>query len=147
MSVVEKVRASLRGQGLKITPKRLAVARLLLKVHGSMTPEQVWKLLRPKLGELGLPTVYRILEDLTRVGLLTRVELADKALRYAACRARPDTHHHHWVCVGCGAVGVIEGCTFQRQVPRVEARTGFKVLGHKLQVEGLCAGCRKAGRG
>ncbi|MBM3323297.1 transcriptional repressor [candidate division WOR-3 bacterium] len=147
MTAVENVSASLRSQGLKATPKRLAVARLLKSTRGSITPEQVWKRLRPGLGELGLPTVYRILEDLARVGLLTRVELADNALRYAACRARPATHHHHLVCVNCGAVGVVEGCTFQRQVSRVEARTGFKVLGHKLQVEGLCAGCRGADRG
>jgi Fur family ferric uptake transcriptional regulator len=144
MTTDESVTASLHRQGLKATPKRLAVAQLLLRTRGSMTPEQVWQKLRPRLGELGLPTVYRILEDLVRVGLATRVELADHALRYAACRARPDTHHHHLVCVNCGAVGVVEGCTFEREVSRVEARTGFRVLGHKLQVEGLCADCRKA---
>ncbi len=147
MTVDESVGASLRGQGLKVTPRRLAVARLLLGAKGSLTPEQVWRQLRPELGMLGLPTVYRILEELARVGVLVRVELSDNALHYAACRARPGKHHHHLVCLGCGAVDVVEGCTFERQVSRVETRTGFKVLGHRLQVEGLCAGCRERGRG
>jgi Fe2+ or Zn2+ uptake regulation protein len=142
----ETLTDTLRAEGLKATPKRLAVARLMMGARGSMTPEAVWKKLRPRLGALGLPTVYRILEDLARVGLVTRVELADKAMHYAACRARPGTHHHHLVCVGCGAVGVVEGCTFERQVARVERRTGFKVLNHRLQVDGLCAGCRRTKR-
>jgi len=135
-------RTVLREKGIKVTPRRLAVAELFRPLRGSMTPEMVWKRLRPKLGTLGLPTVYRILEDLVQVGILTRIELSDRALRYAACRAEPGVHHHHFVCVRCGAVSEVEGCAFERQVRGVERRTGFRVTGHRLHVEGLCSSCR-----
>lgn len=143
MTTDDTVRTNLRGHGLKATPKRLAVAGLFLSRRGSMTPEAVWQRLRPQLGELGLPTVYRILEDLVRVGLLTRVELEDRVLRYAVCRAEPGTHHHHLVCVSCGDVGEVEGCSFEREVRRVERRTGFRVLSHRLQIDGICSACRR----
>jgi Fur family ferric uptake transcriptional regulator len=146
MTTAENVSTSLREHGLKVTPKRLAVAGLLLSRRGSM-PEAVWQRLRPKLGALGLPTVYRILEDLERVGLLARIELEDRVLRYAACRAAPGIHHHHTVCIRCGCVGQIADCPFEREVGRLERRTGFRVLRHRLQVEGVCARCRREGKG
>jgi Fur family ferric uptake transcriptional regulator len=142
----ENVRTVLREKGMKVTPKRLAVADLFRPLRGSMTPEMVWKRLRPKLGALGLPTVYRILEDLVRAGILTRIELADRVLRYAACRAEPGVHHHHLVCVRCGTVSEVEDCAFERHVRGVERRTGFRVTGHRLHVEGLCSKCRQRGR-
>ena len=144
MTMDESTAAGLRERGLKVTPRRLAVARLLRSRRGAMTPEAVWQRLRPALGSLGLPTVYRILEDLVEAGLLTRVDLGDQVRRYAACRARRGSHHHHTVCVGCGSVGELSDCPVEREVRRLERRTGFRVLSHRLQVEGLCAKCRRA---
>jgi Fur family transcriptional regulator, ferric uptake regulator len=134
----------LRSEGLKATPRRLAVAGLLLARCGLVTPEDVWKRLRPKMGALGLPTVYRILEDLERVGLAVRVDSADTGRRYAACRAEAGRHHHHLVCVRCGAIGVITACSFERDIRRVERSTGFRIASHRLEAEGLCSACRRS---
>jgi Fe2+ or Zn2+ uptake regulation protein len=139
------VRAALHADGLKATPRRLAIAGLLLATGRAETPEAVRARLRPRLGRLGLPTVYRVLEELAGAGLATRVERGDRARSYAACRAEPDTHHHHIVCTGCGRVDVID-CAFPAgERRRVERRTGFRVSGHTMQVEGVCPGCRERG--
>jgi Fe2+ or Zn2+ uptake regulation protein len=142
----ESVAGTLRDQGLKVTPRRLAAARLLFDAGRAMTPEEVRGRLRPKLGRLGLPTVYRILDELAGAGLLTRVERDDRLLSYAACRAEPGRHHHHLVCTGCGRVEVV-GCSFPSSQRRnIERRTGFRVTGHRMQVDGLCRECRRKGR-
>jgi Fur family ferric uptake transcriptional regulator len=132
----------LRLHGLKATPRRRLVASFLLQQTEARTPDEVRTALRQRSGTLGLPTVYRILEELTRVGLLTRVELRDRNLRYAACRAEAGEHHHHIVCTKCGRVGTIAGCSFERQIRAAERHSGFRVTGHTLQAEGLCPQCR-----
>jgi Fur family ferric uptake transcriptional regulator len=142
----ETVAGVLRDQGLKVTPRRLAAARLLFESGRAMTPDEVRERLRPKLGRLGLPTVYRIMDELADAGLLTRVEREDRLLSYAACQAERGRHHHHIVCTRCGRVEVV-GCAFPAGQRRgIERRTGFRITGHRMQVEGLCPDCRRGRR-
>ena len=142
MMQAQRFAEPLRSHGLKVTSRRLAVAGLLFDLGRALSAEQVWNRLRPKLGRLGLPSVYRILEELTEADLLTRVELDDRVMRYAACRGN-DSHHHHIVCTGCGRVDVVD-CEFpDRAVSRIRRRTGFRVTAHRMQVEGLCPRCQR----
>jgi Fe2+ or Zn2+ uptake regulation protein len=138
---LKDIETTLRDGGLKVTPRRVAIARMLLRSGRATTPDQVWRRLRPGLGRLGLPSVYRILEELSGVGLLTRIELDDRVLRYAACTAGPG-HHHHIVCSRCGRVEVVD-CGFPASSRRaIKRRTGFRVTSHTMQVEGLCPDCQ-----
>ena len=93
----ERIAEVLRSSGLKKTRRRMAVARMLLDSGRAATPAQVWSRLRPRLGRLGLPSVYRILEELTGAGLLTRISQpeGESELCYAACTADRNHHHHH----------------------------------------------------
>jgi len=133
----------LRSCGLKATPRRLAIAGYLESCGCARTAEDVHSRLRPRLGRLGLQTVYRVLEELADAGLLARVDRPDKVRSYAACRAEGKRHHHHIVCTGCGRVEVVE-CEFPaEQRRRIERSTGFRVSDHQMQVEGLCPDCRR----
>jgi len=141
MMQTQRFAEPLRSHGLKVTRRRLAVAGLLFDLGRALSAEQVWNRLYPELGRLGLPSVYRILEELTKADLLTRVELDDRIMRYAAC-CGSDSHHHHIVCTGCGRVDKVD-CEFpDRAVSRIRRRTGFQVTAHRMQVEGLCRDCR-----
>jgi len=132
----------LRKGGLKATPKRRMVAEYLLGSGDARTVEDIRRHLRKRLGTLGLPTVYRIAEELAEIGLLARIDLGDRVARYAACRAYGTGHHHHVVCMKCGSVEVMPTCLFQRQVKALEHTTGFRITGHRLQVEGVCPNCQ-----
>ena len=147
ISVCEEIqlRDALRRKGLKATPRRLAVAGLLATTGRALTAETVHARLLPKLGRLGLQTVYRVLEELAEVGLLTRIERADRLRCYAICRAESNVHHHHIVCTDCGRVEVVD-CIFPVGYRRrIERRTGFRVNGHSMQVAGVCPGCQERG--
>ena len=133
----------LRRVGLKATPKRRMVAEYLLGSGDARTVEDIRRHLRKRMGTLGLPTVYRIAEELAEIGLLARIDLGDRVARYAACRARGTGHHHHIVCLKCGSVEVMPRCLFQRQVKALEQTTGFRITGHRLHVEGMCPNCQR----
>ena len=132
----------LREAGLKATPKRRMVAEYLLGSGDARTVEDIHRHLRKRMATLGLPTVYRIAEELTDIGLLARIDIGDRVARYAACRTHGTGHHHHIVCTRCGSVEAMPTCLFQRQVKALEQTTGFRITGHRLHVEGMCSNCR-----
>ncbi len=144
----ESLKDTLRRHRLKVTPRRIAIARMLLDSGRAATPGEVWSRLRPKLGRLGLPSVYRILEELTETGILTRIRRPESGaeLCYAACPADRNHHHHHVVCTGCGRVEPVDCCFPRLEASRIRRQTGFEVTGHTIQVEGLCPACRRRSR-
>ncbi|MDD3927665.1 MAG: Fur family transcriptional regulator [bacterium] len=132
----------LRDGKLKVTPRREAILAYFLKEGKYATPEQVWEDLRLSLGRLGLPTVYRNLEELHGLGILVRVEGAENRFHYGLCRADdPHAHHHHIVCMECRRMQEVEGCLVEALSGRIEAETGFKLTGHTINLQGLCRSC------
>jgi Fur family ferric uptake transcriptional regulator len=92
----------LRKAGLKVTSPRLKVLEILeTNAERHLSAEAIYKALLEAGEELGLATVYRVLTQFERAGLVTRhnfeggmsvFELAD------------GTHHDHMVCLTTGDV-------------------------------------------
>ena len=92
----------LRKRGLKVTSPRLKVLEVLEQgQQRPMSAENIYRTLLDHGEELGLATVYRVLTQFERAGLVTRhnfeggqavFELADR------------THHDHMVCLETGRV-------------------------------------------
>jgi Fur family ferric uptake transcriptional regulator len=52
-------------------------------------------------------------------------------------------HHHHLICERCGEVTTIPSCEVEDWAASVAKRRGFRVTGHRADVYGLCARCRR----
>jgi Fur family ferric uptake transcriptional regulator len=59
---------------------------------------------------------------------------------------RPQGHHHHLVCTGCGTVADFTGCDLAALEKRVAGETGFVVDGHILELVGLCRDCQNSAK-
>src|SRR5262245_28105384 len=81
----------LEDEGLRLTGRRDLVVRTIADKPGSFTPEALVDELRPY--GIGRATVYRALEVLERIGVLTRVHLGSHA--FTVC---DESHHHHLLC-------------------------------------------------
>ena len=125
---------------LKITPRRKAVIELFLKSNSYLGPQEVKQLLKNKFRRLGLPSVYRILEELKRSGILVKIE-KKRRLYYALCRI-PHSDHHHFICKKCRKVEEVEYCNFEEISRFVERELNARVEFHFLQIEGLCSQCK-----
>ncbi|HJV67023.1 MAG TPA: transcriptional repressor [Geomonas sp.] len=134
---------ALKEAGMKATPKRLAILDMLDGEHCYASPEELWKRLRDKFDRLGLPTVYRNLEELAESGVISKVIHPNRQLYYYFCRNRE--HHHHFVCLSCRKVEDIPSCGIEALEREVIQKNGGRVLSHILQLNGLCGGC--AGKG
>ncbi len=125
----------LRGQGFKITSPRYRVIERVAERDDNFTAEE----LALELASVGRATVYRTLKLLVDRGLVCRVVLGDGSVCY---RASNEAHHHHLVCVSCGATEDVHLEDVEDVLARVRTATDYELVGHRLEVYGFCPRCQ-----
>ena len=130
------------GAGLRPTPQRLAIIDALEGKERPVTAQDLHDEVRHRGGP-GLATVYRTLRALADAGPAETFSSEGGEVAYKLCE---DVHHHHLICESCGQVATIPSCEVEDWASAVGRKRGFAVTGHRADVYGLCAACRRAGR-
>jgi Fur family ferric uptake transcriptional regulator len=127
----------LRERGLRLTPQRQQVLEALRHLgHG--TPEQVHAAVAAKVPGVNITTIYRTLELLEELDLVTHVHLSHGAptFHYAG-----DDLHVHMVCRNCEMVRELDTAELAPLAARLQEQYGFRLdIGH-VSLFGLCEGC------
>lgn len=137
-SLADQLIDALEERGYRDTSPRRAVVNAVAEKERHFTAEE----LREQLPGVGRATVYRSLKLLVDAGVLCRVLLEDGDLHYQLSHRG---HHHHLLCVECGASEDLLGCDIQDQLDKVAAAHNFHVSGHWLEVYGRCRNCTSPG--
>jgi Fur family ferric uptake transcriptional regulator len=132
--------ARLAQAGYRQGGARSAVLEQLDGQACALTAYEIEAALRERGRAVGRASVYRVLEELSELGLVTKVELGQGQARYEPARA--EHHHHHLVCDRCGAVVPFGDEQLERAIERISRRVDFDVSGHEIVLRGLCAACR-----
>jgi Fur family ferric uptake transcriptional regulator len=119
-----------------LTPQRRSLLDLIADRDGSFTAVDLFQEARRRAPDLGLATVYRTIELLRRTGSV-RPLVGDARPAYVRC---DPGHHHHLVCLSCGAVEETDLCGAPSPAV-LRRRYGFLAEGHELDVYGTCADC------
>lgn len=130
---------ALRKLNLKVTPKRLAILEILMKESVYLSPVEVWKEMKKRFKRIGLPTVYRNLEELSEGNIVSKINHPNRQLYYYLCQNL--SHHHHFICLSCRKVEDINFCAVKEIEGEVGRNIKGKILSHILQVNGLCKNC------
>lgn len=138
-AVMMDYRDILRSRRLKVTPKRLAILRILADETTYLSAEDVWKKMKKSFLSIGLPTVYRNLESLFDENIIVKVIHPDRKLYYYYCHN--SSHHHHFICIACRKVDDLSFCGMEAIEKEVENRLKGRVDSHLLQVFGFCEKC------
>lgn len=120
----------------RLTPQRRSLLDLIADRDGSFTAVDLFQEARRRAPDLGLATVYRTIELLRRTGSV-RPLVGDARPAYVRC---DPGHHHHLVCLSCGAVEETDLCGAPSPAV-LRRRYGFLADGHELDVYGTCADC------
>jgi Fur family transcriptional regulator, ferric uptake regulator len=131
----------LAAAGYRRGGARRAVLELLGSQECALTAHEIEDALRASDRRVGRATIYRVLDELERLGLASRVEVGQGIARYEAV-AR---HHHHVVCDSCGDIAPFSDDELERVIGRVAGRVPFDINGHEVTLHGSCASCRPAG--
>lgn len=130
--------------GIRLTEPRRAVVALIARRGGHFTSaDLVADADRRKIG-VGRATIFRLLELLAAESLVERVDLPDGSRAYVPCEP---SHHHHLVCVSCGAIAEVDDCGIDAVTAEAARRTGFRIDAHRLELFGRCPNCARRRRG
>ncbi len=140
----EAISKQFRASGYKLTPQRLAVIKIISNTHDHLTPGAIFERVKQEYPSIGLVTIYRVLDILTKLELLCRVHTEDRCSSYLI--RRPVGHHHHIICTECGKVADFNDCDLGRLQRTIAKATGFKIRGHLLEFDGLCHECSHKGQ-
>ena len=128
----------LRDQGFKITGPRVQVVERVAGRDDNFTAEEMAAALAP----IGRATVYRTLKLLLDQGLICRIVLGDGSVCY---RVSHRAHHHHLVCLACGATEDVDLADVEVVLASVREATEYEVIDHRVEVYGLCPRCKRRG--
>ena len=131
----------IRGAGLRLTPQRTLVVEVLAEAAPAhVSADDVWRAVSARWSGINRSTVYRVLEQLTELGLVAQHRHGGSAARYELHRG--ETHHHHLRCSSCGAIADLESEDLSVLERRVRKRLGFLLADVGQTLEGTCAACR-----
>jgi Fur family ferric uptake transcriptional regulator len=139
----EHTLATLSEQGFRRGGARNAVVELLAAQDCALTAQQIDDRLRSDGRAVGRASVYRILEMLTELKLVQRIDVGQGVARYEPLQPSGD-HHHHLVCDRCGAVTPFEDPALEQAIERVSRRVSFAVADHDVVLHGTCRDCRES---
>lgn len=131
---------ALRSKGLRLTAQRQLV---LDAVHelGHATPDQVHAKVSKVAAGVNITTVYRTLELLEELGLVTHAHLSHGAPTYHSV---DEAQHIHLVCRACGGLTEIPSSTLGQLARTLDTEYGFLLdVGH-VALFGVCAECGQA---
>lgn len=135
------VAARLRAVGQRYTTGRRALVEAIGQAGGPVTTAQL------VAERKGLPqsTTYRNLAVLEQAGVVHRVLSGDEFARFELSEELAG-HHHHLVCVSCGAVedftppARVER-TIANAIGQLTSASGFRAESHRLDLLGTCGDC------
>ena len=133
-AVVDDIVAELARQGHRATEPRRLVIRAAAAQGRPFTAEEVCA----ALPCVGRATVFRVLRLLVDTSQMCRVLREDGEMRYRLSSAG---HHHHLLCVACGAAADLSGCDVESRLREAASAVGFQMSGHWLEVYGRCGDC------
>jgi Fe2+ or Zn2+ uptake regulation protein len=135
----EELTLAFRERGLKVTPQRQAIFRVLHTNGSHPSAEAVHHAVIDELPTVSLRTVYQTLGDLAEMGEILQLDLGTGAARFD-----PNIDpHHHLVCDRCGMVSDTQ-VDHPDPRPSSPESDGFLVTGTEIVFRGLCASCAGA---
>lgn len=125
-----------RSQGLKVTPQRQCIFRILHRNDVHPTAESVYAAAISEMPTMSLRTVYQTLNDLASMGEIHQLDLGTGSARFD-----PNLDpHHHLVCVDCGKVRDLYADFPAVHVPQGDD-LDFEVATTEIIFRGRCATC------
>lgn len=125
---------------LRPTPLRLQVLETLSSENRAWQARELLHAIRARR-PVNKVTVYRILDDLTRLGLVRKLTSEGAAAHYElACEHHPP--HPHFQCQACKEVQCLEPVPLELIWRQIKGRRGNRAEHLDIRVAGLCSKCR-----
>jgi Fur family ferric uptake transcriptional regulator len=121
---------NLRRVGLKVTQQRIRILELLEQSEVKhLSAEDVYRQLLERGEDIGIATVYRVLNQFEAAGLVRRHHFEGGQALY---ELESGDHHDHMVCLDTGEVIEFESPEIEALQEQIAAKHGFVLEDHRL---------------
>ena len=136
MKTAAEVTDLFRAQGLRVTPQRQAIFRLLTGNDRHPTVDALYDAASADMPTISRKTVYQTVHDLEKLGQVTLLDLGTGSVRVDP---NVEDDHQHLVCSVCAMVRDVPADTS----PRLPAsyRPEFAVAAVDVIFRGICDQC------
>ncbi|MGK2960246.1 MAG: ferric iron uptake transcriptional regulator [Candidatus Malihini olakiniferum] len=134
---------ALKKAGLKVTLPRLKILEVLQDPERHhVSAEDLYKKLIDMGEEIGLATVYRVLNQFDDASIVTRHNFEGGKSVFELTHQH---HHDHLICLDCGRVIEFRDESIEARQREIADRHGIKLTNHSLYLYGHCStsDCRK----
>ncbi len=120
----------LRKVGLKVTQPRKRILELLEDAGNKhLTADDIYRVLMQAGEDLGLATVYRVLNQFEAAGLVVKHNFEGGQAYY---ELDSGDHHDHMVCVETGKVTEFINEKIEKLQAEIVAKHGYEIVDHSL---------------
>lgn len=140
MTTYERLVHAVRARGERLTFQRRLVMRALCEHEAHMTIHDIQRQIqaRDDVHSCAEPTIYRIVQWLKDLGLVSQTDMAGAGIVYQVIST---PRHHHLICLHCGAIIDIEDSLFDGLRRQLSEAFGFRARIDHMAVYGWCARC------
>jgi Fur family peroxide stress response transcriptional regulator len=136
---LEQMMSRLKEQGLRLTPQRLAILRILASSANHPSIDMIYEQVRAQFPTTSLATVYKTVTLLKELGEVLELGFPEGGNRYDGNKPYP---HPHVVCMKCGKITDPELAPLESLLKAAARQTGFRIMNHRLDFFGLCPQCQ-----
>jgi len=126
--------------GYRMTPQRVMIVSAIENSDNHISAEEIYAQVIAKYSYVNISTVYRTLEMLKRLGLVTETDLGEGRVRY---HPAGKGHHHHLVCRECGTTIDLDESVLSPVKEVLRKKYGFIADLRHLAIFGRCIKCSK----
>ena len=137
MQQLEELIASLREDGLRITPQRIAIVDYLINTDEHPSAEHIHQTIQKKYPMVSLSTVYKTLDLLKEKKLVNEIEVEGES--------RFDAHtdeHINLVCMNCGKIDDVDEDSLKEIQSRVARKSKYLIVKGSFEMFGYCNSCK-----
>ena len=140
MNQPEDIVSKLSELGYRLTPQRIMILSAIENSHNHISAEEIYAQVVAKYPNVNISTVYRTLELLKQLGLVTETDMGEGRVRYHPAEKG---HHHHLVCQECGAIIALDESLLSSLKSALLREYKFSADMRHLAIFGRCIKCSK----
>ena len=123
---------------LRKSKNRDMVIDVLKKSELPISIDEIYSQLKSTNKTLALSTVYRIVEKLLQMEVISSSMKDGNRALYELTK---DSHHHYLICTNCKKIVPLDICPIHNLEHKISKDTGFSITGHKFELYGKCPDC------
>lgn len=131
---------AVKFHGMRMTPQRAIIFDAIETLEGHITAEDIFEAVQQINPYINLTTIYRTLELLQELNLITQTNLGHGKTYFAL---KEHCSHHHLVCQECGEIEEFCDDILDPVRTTLQEQYGFEAHTDHLSIFGVCRSCRK----